>query len=211
VKASRKHLPVALAGAILASLVYSLASAQGDKQPGPAAQPSAEQLAAMMERAKRYTQPGEHHKLLERLVGEWNTETRLFLGGQATPAEKGTAQTGWLMEGRWLKTTSKGTMLGQPFEGFSVMGYDNFKMSYVVTSLTSMDTAMIRQEGDMDPGGKVLLAYGTLDEYTTGEHDKMVKTLWRFESADKIVMEIHDLPIGEKNTKVVEVVYTRKQ
>jgi hypothetical protein len=211
VKASRKHLPVALTGAILASLVYSLASAQGDKQPAPATQPSAEQMAAMMERAKRYMQPGEHHKTLERLIGEWNTETRLFMGGQATPAEKGTAEIGWLMDGRWLKTTSKGTMLGQPVEGFSVMGYDNFKMSYVVTSLTSMDTAMIRQEGDMDPGGKVLLVYGTLDEYTTGEHDKMVKTLWRFDSADRFVMEIHDLPIGEKNTKVVEVVYTRKQ
>jgi hypothetical protein len=73
----------------------------------------------------------------------------------------------------------------------------------------NFDTAMIRAEGDMDPSGKALLLYGTLDEYLTGEHDKMVKTVWRFPSADKLVMEVHDLPIGEQNTKVFEVVYTR--
>ena len=73
-----------------------------------------------------------------------------------------------------------------------------------------MDTAMSRAEGDLDPGGKVLLLYGTIDEYLTGEHDKMVKTVFRFLSPDKMIMEIHDLPIGEQNTKVVEVTYTRR-
>ena len=33
----------------------------------------------------------------------------------------------------------------------------------------------------------------------------------RFESPDRFVMEIHDLPIGEKNTKVVEIVYKRRK
>jgi hypothetical protein len=89
------------------------------------------------------------------------------------------------------------------------MGYDNFKMSFVVTTVSSMDTAMNRSEGDLDPGGKALLLYGTLDEYLTGEHDKMVKTVFRFNSADEIVMAIHDLPIGENNTKVVEIKYSR--
>jgi hypothetical protein len=89
------------------------------------------------------------------------------------------------------------------------MGYDNFKQSYVATTLSSLDTAMIRLEGDMDQAGKTLLAYGTLDEYLTGEHDKMVKYVWRFQSPTRIVLEIHDLPIGEANTKVIEVVLTK--
>jgi hypothetical protein len=89
------------------------------------------------------------------------------------------------------------------------MGYDNFKQSYVTTMVSTMDTAMLHAEGDMDPSGKALLAYGTLDEYLTGEHDKMVKYVWRFVSDDEIVLEIHDLPIGEHNTKVVEITYSR--
>jgi hypothetical protein len=61
----------------------------------------------------------------------------------------------------------------------------------------------------MDPSGNALLSYGTIDEYLTGEHDKMVKYVWRFPSKDKMVLEIHDLPIGENNTKVLEFAYTR--
>jgi serine/threonine protein kinase len=49
----------------------------------------------------------------------------------------------------------------------------------------------------------------TLDEYLTGEVAKMVKYVWRFESADRFVIEVHDLPIGENNTKVFEIVHTR--
>ena len=93
--------------------------------------------------------------------------------------------------------------------GIVFISYDNFKMSYVVTTVSNMDTAMHTAEGDLDPNTNSLLMYGTLDEYLTGEHDKMVKTVLRFPSEDKIVMEIHDLPIGEANTKVVEFTYTR--
>jgi hypothetical protein len=83
------------------------------------------------------------------------------------------------------------------------------KQSYVVGTVTNIDTAMAYAEGDMDPGGDVLLLYGTIDEYLTGEIGKMVKTVFRFLSEDEIVMEVHDLPIGEKNTKVFEIRYTR--
>ena len=53
------------------------------------------------------------------------------------------------------------------------------------------------------------LTSATLDEYLTGEHDKMVKYVWRFSSKDKMVLEVHDLPIGENNTKVLEISYAR--
>ena len=85
-----------------------------------------------------------------------------------------------------------------------------YKQSYVATAVDTMDTAMRRAEGDLDPSGKALLMYGTIDEYLTGEHDKMVKLVWRFLSDDELVLEIHDLPIGEKNTKVVETRYRRR-
>ncbi len=198
-------LPGFLAGALFASaLVPAFHSS-------PAVQDQEMDMAAMMEKAKRYTQPGEHHKLLERFVGKWNTETRIFMGATPMAPTKGTAETTWLMEGRWIQSTSSGTLMGQSLDTFTLMGYDNFKQSYVTTVVSSMDTAMNRSEGDLDPGGDVLLLYGTLDEYLTGEHDKMVKTVIRFVSEDEHVMEIHDLPIGENNTKVIEVKYTRQR
>jgi hypothetical protein len=199
-------LPSFLAGVLAASLLLP-ALARPFQDDGAA---GAADMAAMMEKARRYTEPGEHHELLQRFLGRWETEARFFMGGEATPPEKGTAEISWLMEGRWLQNRVKGTFLGLPMEEFTVMGYDNFKQSYVATAVGSFDTAMRHAEGDLDPGGKVLLLYGTLDEYLTGEHDKMVKLVYRFVSDDEIVLEIHDLPIGETNTKVVEVHYRRK-
>jgi hypothetical protein len=194
-----------LAGVVSASLLGGalVARLQDPIKPAPA------DFAALMEKAKRFTEPSKHHKELERFVGKWKTETRIFMGKQATPAEKGQAEFAWLMPGRWLKSDWSGTMMGRPIQGFMILGYDNFKQSYVTTQVTSMDTAMTHSEGDLDPGGKALLTYGTLDEYLTGEVAKMVKLVWRFPSPERMMLEVHDLPIGENNTKVVEVTYTR--
>jgi len=200
-------LPSFLAGAVLASLfVPAFSAGFAQKQDDPQMD-----MAAMMAQAQKYTNPGEHHELLKRYLGEWDTEMTLFMGGKAMEPTKGTSKSEWLMEGRWLKSDFQGSMMGMPMRIVSIMGYDNFKQSYVVTSVNSMDTIMIHQEGDMDPGGKALLMYGTLDEYLTGEHDKMVKTIVRFLSEDEMVMEVHDLPIGEKNTKVFEIRYKRRK
>jgi hypothetical protein len=178
--------------------------------PAPGAQPRGmEEMAAAMAKARRFTQPGESHKTLTRFVGKWTTETRIFMAGKPTPAEKGTAEFAWLMPGRWLKQDYNGSIMGQPMKTFALLGYDNFKQSFVSTQVSNLDTAMTHAEGDMDPGGKALLLYGTLDEYTTGEHDKMVRYIWRFPSSDRLVLEVHDLAIGENNTKVIEITYTR--
>lgn len=177
--------------------------------PAAAQQPDQVDMKKMMERAAVLTQPGEHHKPLERFLGTWDTQLRITMGG-SSKAEKGVSTFSWLMEGRWIQQKGTGSMMGMPVENFMIIGYDNFKMSYVTAAVSSMDTALLTAEGDMDPSGKALLTYGTLDEYLTGEHDKMVKYIWRFHSADKMTFEIHDLPIGEKGTKVVEITYTRR-
>jgi hypothetical protein len=170
----------------------------------------ADAMAEMMKKAAKYTQPGEHHELLERLVGEWDTEIALVMGGQRTPAEKGRASGSWLMDGRWVQMRGEGSMMGRPLDSYLLFGYDNFKQSYVSTAVSSMDTAMLRSEGDVDPHTGALILYGTLDEYLTGEHDKMVKYVWRFPDEDTIVHEVHDLPIGESGTQVVEIRFRRR-
>lgn len=172
-------------------------------------QDPAPDMREMMEKARRWTQPGEAHEALERFVGKWTLETRISMGAQSMPPETGTAEFRWRMPGRWLEGTWSGSMMGMQHQGLVLLGYDNFKMSYVSTQVTSGDTAMTHAEGDMTPDGKSLLMYGTLDEYLTGEHDKMVKYAWRFVSADELRLEVHDLPIGETNTKVVEFTYKR--
>ena len=169
------------------------------------------EMQAMMEKMQAMTSPGPQHKALERFLGTWTTSSRITMAGFDGEPAMGESTFDWLMEGRWLQLRGTSTLMGRPYDIYSIIGYDNFKQSYVWTQVTSLDTAMLRSEGDMDPGGKAILFYGTLDEYLTGEHDKMVKTVWRFINDDRIVLEIHDLPIGEKNTKVIEMTFDRKK
>ena len=191
---------------LVLGLVFAMAGALSSRGPQDPADMEKE-----MAKAKRWTEPGKNHETLKKFLGSWTTETRFFFGDKASPAAKGTAEGAWLMEGRWARIESKSDLMGKPFRSFSILGYDNFKMSYVVTTVNTWDTAMIRVEGDLDQHGKSLVAYGTLDEYLTGEHDKAIKVAWRFESEDRFTMEVHDFGIGETNTKVFEVAYTRKK
>jgi hypothetical protein len=199
-------IPTFAAGAVCATLLIPAVRAL--QEPDPKQAPA--DMAAMMAKAKRFIEPGKNHKLLERFLGKWNTETRIFMGGRSMPPEKGTAECAWLMKGRWLKLEASGTLMGRPNQVFMIIGYDNFRHNYVTTTVSSMDTAMLHSEGHTDQAGKVLLTYGPLDEYLTGEVAKMVKYIWRFASEDKVVFEVHDLAIGEQNTKVIEITYTKQ-
>ncbi|HLQ37730.1 MAG TPA: DUF1579 family protein [Planctomycetota bacterium] len=166
-------------------------------------------MAAMMAKAAKFTRPGPNHQVLERFLGSWRTETRFCMGDKKGKPEAGTCEAKWLMAGRWLQLEGQGKLMGLPCHTFWVIGYDNFKQSFVLTTVNSMDTAMLHSEGDLTQDGKSLISYGTLDEYTTGEIGKMVKYAFRFVSSDQIVLEVHDLPIGEEHTEVVETVFTR--
>ncbi len=192
-------------GAVALGVAAALPAQDAAKPAGP----TQEEMAKAMAAAAKFTKPSAAHKELNRFLGTWTTTTSFVMAGRKLPGEKGTSTISWLMPDRWLKIELGGAMMGRNYTGLVIMGYDNFKMSYVSTSVTSIDTAMVRLEGDMDPSGKVMILYGTLDEYTTGEHDKMVKYVYRFESEDRIRLEVHDLPIGENNTQVVEVLFER--
>jgi hypothetical protein len=173
-------------------------------------EPAQPDPAEMMKLFAKYTTVGEEHRLLERFVGEWDAESSMIMGDQRSTT-KGSATFRWKVDGRWLESEVRSEMMGMPVVSHGWLGYDRFKMSYVMTSITSFDTAMNEAEGDLTPDGKALVMYGTLDEYLTGEHDKMVKYVYRFVSADEIVFEVHDLPIGEVNTQVMEFRFTRKK
>jgi hypothetical protein len=198
---------------LLTLMVGGPAAAQEEEPPvGPEPTENAqvEEMRRVMEEVKQLRDPGPEHRLLGRFIGEWETGTRITMPGMPPDPDKGTVTCGWLLQDRWLECRFAGTMMGMPIEGLSLLGYDRFKKSYTFASVSSVDTAMFTAEGDLDPRSDALIVYGTMDEYLTGEHDKMVRYVWRFPSADEILLEVHDLAIGETGTQVVEVVYRRQ-
>ncbi len=211
-----RTLPAFVAGAALTALlvVATGATTVQDRDAGtagPGAQPSADEIAEMMAAAARYTQPGPNHEVLKRFLGEWTWEMRFAGSPPDAPPMQGTTEATWLIEGRWIALSHAGTVMGMPNETFQLLGHDNFKQSFRYMQVSNMDTAMLTAEGDLTRAGDTLIVYGTLDEYLTGEHDKQVKYVWRFVSDDEIAHEVHDLHIGETDSKVIDVTMRRKR
>ena len=171
--------------------------------------PMNEQMKQMIEMGKKFTEPSEAHKKLADYVGTWTCDWKMGMSGQLAPVGTSKAVTSWLVPGKFIKTEIEGTMMGQPFKSFGFAGYDNFKQAYVRSIIDSQQTAILSAQGKLTQDGKTMIWYGTLDEYLTGENDKMVKYVVRWKDADHFVEEVHDLGIGETNTQVIELAFSR--
>lgn len=172
--------------------------------------PQAPQQRISMEEAQRICSPGPQHEILKRFIGDWDIELRMP-NGQGAVVGTGTASSKLILGDRFAEGRATMSMGGQAFDSIFVMGYDNMKQSFVLTMTNSAETAIRTAEGDLSRDKKSLVAYGLLDEYLTGEHDKMVKYAWRFIDDDTIDFEVHDLHIGEENAMVLHQTFKRKK
>jgi hypothetical protein len=194
-------------------LPCGIAAAQ---DPGKKQEPKAQQMPGQEEMTKKWTEvstPGDPQKKLEDLAGTWDTETKVWMQGPGSEPNvtKGSSVNSWVLGGRFLRQEYKGEMMGQPFEGIGYTGYDNYNKRYVSFWIDNSTTQMSTMSGTVDKSGKVFTLYGTMDEWMTGENGKAVKYVTRIINRDKNVFEVHDLTLGEPNTKMMEITYTRKK
>lgn len=156
--------------------------------------------------------PNRFHERLGNRIGTWDVEMTMWMAPGAPPSKaKGVSTVSWVFPGRWVREETDIPMMGQPWKGFGLTGYDNYKKKYVSTWIDSMTTAMIVTSGNLAKDGATLVMYGAIDEPMTGEHDKAIKVVWREPSADVHQFELHDLSIGETETLVMKMDYVRRK
>ena len=114
-----------------------------------------------------------------------------------------------IYDGRYVAQHFEGSMMGMPFEGTGLIGFDNYKKKYRGIWIDSMSTAMMVIEGLSDQSGKVLTFFGEMDEYMTGEHDKMVKYVYTIVDQNTWTFDLHDLGVVPGDTRVMRITYTR--
>jgi len=165
---------------------------------------------AVMEQWMKLSQPGEHHKHLDYFVGKWKTKTKVFMGGPgSTPMESdGTSNIKWVLGERFLMDEHHGTMMGQPYEGIGMTGYDNFRNMYISSWQSNMQTNVLTSTGARNPKTGVFTYYGEMDEPAIGVIGRTVKYVTRTIDKDHYVFEIIDLHAGDEY-KVIEIAYER--
>ncbi|MCB2211304.1 DUF1579 domain-containing protein [bacterium] len=171
-----------------------------------------EEDMAMMQNYMEMMSPGEHHQRLDYFIGDWDVTARMFMGGPGTEAADypGSATFEWVLGGRFIQETVDGEFMGNPYHSIGFIGYDNFRMQYTSSSLSNTSTAIGNMAGVFDEKNNAYIFFGPMDEPMTGEIGKTVKYVLRIIDENNFVGDVHDPIYGLGDTKVMELIYTRK-
>ena len=165
---------------------------------------------AMMEVWKKLGTPGEPHKLFSTLAGSWTTTTKEWMEPGKPPTEStGTAEMKMVLDGRFLYEEYNGQMMGQPFSGIAIDAYDNLTKKYVTVWIDSMGTGVFTIEGTASADGKTITMKGSHPEPDGGKMTH--RAVWKIVDNNNQTFDMYGAHKGGKETKVLEIAYTRKQ
>jgi hypothetical protein len=188
-----------------------LALAQGTQEQKPEVNEmgmTQEQMATMM---KNIT-PGEAHKQLGKLAGDWTMTSRMFMVPGQPPVESpGTMHAETILGGRYVQSTWKGSMMGQPFEGRGTDGWDNVGKKYVSSWVDNMGTGILYSTGTCENGLKVCTVSGDMLDPSTGQKITIKSVVtWIDDNHFKNEMYHTDHPSGQE-VKMMELDVVRKK
>src|SRR4051794_39094081 len=104
--------------ALLTAALFAVTAFADDKKP------SADEKA-MMDAYMKLAMPGEHHKKLDTLAGNWTYQAKFGMPREAPPMEMaGKTKYAWILDGRYLREEVSGPAQGgmPPFHGIGILG-----------------------------------------------------------------------------------------
>lgn len=135
-----------------------------------AAQEMSPEEAAAMQAWMTYMTPGEAHQMLGQMTGEWSHTLKMWQAPGAPPMETTASSTGrTTMGGRYLVEDFSGNMMGMPFEGQAITGYDNALGKYFSIWIDNMGTGVMIGWGEHDGESNAIEFTGTYTDPMTGQ------------------------------------------
>lgn len=156
-----------------------------------------------------YMTPGWGQEMLASHVGEWKTVITMWMDPNSEPQKfEGTAKNEMLMGGRYLRSISTGTMMGMPFEGMSLEGYDNAKKEFTSVWIDNFGTGTSISTGKYDKETNSITYTGTVYEPMQGK-DITVKEVIKYIDKDHHTIEMYADMNGQE-FKTMHIEFTRK-
>ena len=101
--------------------------------------------------------PGEEHEKLSENVGFYKYVSTFWMSPDAPPTQtEGTTKVKAIMDGRYFIEKHKGDMMGMPFHGMSLYGYDKIKKEYSSIWIDNMGTGIMYFSGTMNADGNMV-------------------------------------------------------
>jgi hypothetical protein len=195
-----------LASLTLAALLLSAPLLAQDASKAPEMTP--EQKAEMEAYMKAGT-PGPEHKRLASTAGIYDVKMKNWHepGGPATE-ETGSATRMMALDGRILVEQFQGTMMGSPFTGHGMTGYDNVTGKYWSTWNDSMSTGLMVSEGTCDAQMACTFTGSWNDAIKKAPVKTRMTTRWTNPTTE--VFEMYGPDKKGAEMKMMEITYSRK-
>jgi hypothetical protein len=161
----------------------------------------------ILHNVSRSAAPDAHHKLLEPLVGKWNTQSKQWLGDPKPETSTGHAEIKSILGGRFVEEHYDGVIFGKPYQSQGVMGFDTRTKKFVSSWIDTWGTWITVEQGDADATGKVLTLTAQDYDAATGK-TRPVKFIYTIDSNDHHVMRVYETIEG-KETLTREVEYKK--
>ncbi len=127
------------------------------------------QTAEEMKAWQDFMTPGAMHQWLAKFNGTWDVEITSYMDPANPSKSTGTAVYTSIMNGLYQVGDMTSTMMGMPFQGHSVSGYDNGKKLFVSTWVDNFGSGIILMTGTYDEATKTLNLKGTQTDPLTGK------------------------------------------
>jgi hypothetical protein len=156
-----------------------------------------------------YMTPGEMHKWMAKGDGTWEGDIQMWMNPDSPAMKvKGVATFKTVLGGRYQEGVHTGEMMGMPFEGRSLLAYDNAKKVFISSWIDNMGTGFMNMEGTYDAATKTMNMKGTMVDPATGK-DCPVREVVTFVDDNTQKMAMYCTMKG-KEMKTMEMVSKRK-
>ena len=205
--------------ALLVALVAAVPAAAGPQEPQAQEQEHAmqhegmEQMPAEMQEKMAAWQKagavGEQHKQLAQGAGNWEFTAKFWMAPGGEPmTTTGTSERQMIMDGRVMQEEVTSQMMGEPFKGMALIGYDNVRQHYWSTWTDNMSTSLMQMTGHC--AESACNFFGSYVDPADGKVKHSRSTI-RFEGKGKEVHQAYEYTPDGTEWKSMEFVYTKKQ
>jgi hypothetical protein len=151
--------------------------------------------------------------MLKKDVGTWDATVEILMmppGTPPSPPSKGTETSTLGPGGLWVISDFKSEMMGAPFQGHGVMGWDPAKKKYVGTWVDSMTTSVAVTESTYDPASKSMTGWIEAPDHHTGKPTKM-KAVTQYKDDDTRVFTMYMTGPDGKENPGMRITYKRRK
>jgi hypothetical protein len=127
--------------------------------------------------------------------------------GKPPVESSGRSEQKMILDGRFLQQDYNGDMMGTPFQGLGVTGYDNHTGKYMSTWMDTMGTAIMMFEGTASADGRTITQTGRYDDPVQGPMEW--RSVTRVIDDNTLEMEMYATGKSGKEEQMMEITYTR--